>query len=168
VEVGVEIVLHCPDFSETPVSSSAPLESAGRASSTIASRTPGARHGCTMQGLHLIADLRDCAGPTALDDEAALAALCLAAVAGAGLRAVGSLFHPFTGPDGSPQGVTGVVLLVESHLAVHTWPELRSVTADVYVCNVGADNSARAEAVMARLVEAFGPREPHVQRVQRG
>jgi len=121
-----------------------------------------------MQGLHLIADLRDCAGPTPLDDEAALAALCLDAVARAGLRAVGSLFHPFTGPDGSPQGVTGVVLLVESHLAVHTWPELRSVTADVYVCNVGADNSARAEAVMARLLEAFGPREPHVQRVRRG
>lgn len=121
-----------------------------------------------MQGLHLIADLRACAGPTPLDDEAALAALCLDAVARAGLRAVGSLFHPFTGPDGSPQGVTGVVLLVESHLAVHTWPELGSVTADVYVCNVGADNTARAEAVMARLVEAFGPREPQVRRVRRG
>ncbi|HEY9025427.1 MAG TPA: adenosylmethionine decarboxylase [Burkholderiaceae bacterium] len=121
-----------------------------------------------MHGLHLIADLRDCAGATPLDDEAALAALCLDAVARAGLRAVGSLFHPFVGPDGQAQGVTGVVLLVESHLAVHTWPELASVTADVYVCNVGADNSARAEAVMAQLVAAFGPREPQVQRVRRG
>ena len=121
-----------------------------------------------MHGLHLIADLRDCAGDTPLDDEAALRALCLDAIASAGLRAVGSLFHPFVGDDGQAQGVTGVVLLVESHLAVHTWPELRSVTADVYVCNVGADNSARAEAVMARLVAAFGPREPLVQRVQRG
>ena len=70
--------------------------------------------------------------------------------------------------QGRAQGVTGVVLLVESHLAVHTWPELRSVTADVYVCNLGADNSARAEAVMAQLVAAFGPREPRIQRVQRG
>jgi len=42
------------------------------------------------------------------------------------------------------------------------------VTADVYVCNLGADNSARAEAVMARLVEAFAPDEPHIQRVLRG
>jgi len=121
-----------------------------------------------MQGLHLIADLRDCAGATPLDDAPALATLCLDAVAGAGLSAVGSLFHPFTDAGGRPQGVTGVVLLVESHLAVHTWPELRSVTCDVYVCNVGADNSARAEAVMARLVAAFGPRAPVVQRVRRG
>ena len=121
-----------------------------------------------MHGLHLIADLRDCRGGTPLDDGDALRALCLDAIERAGLRAVGSLFHPFLGADGHPQGVTGVVLLVESHLAVHTWPELGSVTADVYVCNLGADNSARAEAVMARLVAAFGPREPRIQRVQRG
>ena len=121
-----------------------------------------------MHGLHLIADLRDCHGATPLDDGDALRALCLDAIARAGLRAVGSLFHPVVDAAGRPQGVTGVVLLVESHLAVHTWPELASVTADVYVCNVGADNSARAEAVMAQLVAAFAPREPRVQRVQRG
>ena len=121
-----------------------------------------------MHGLHLIADLQGCGGATPLDDGDALRTLCLDAVARAGLRAVGSLFHPFVDADGRPQGVTGVVLLVESHLAVHTWPELGSVTADVYVCNVGADNSARAEAVLAQLVAAFGPREPRVQRVQRG
>ena len=121
-----------------------------------------------MNGLHLIADLRGCTGRVALNDVDALRTLCLGAVADAGLRAVGHLFHPFVDADGQPQGVTGVVLLVESHLAVHTWPELRSVTADVYVCNVGADNSARAEAVLAQLVAAFGPREPRVQRVQRG
>ena len=121
-----------------------------------------------MHGLHLIADLRDCRGGTPLDDGDALRALCLDAIERAGLRAVGSLFHPFIDADGHPQGVTGVVLLVESHLAVHTWPELGSVTADVYVCNVGADNSARAEAVMASLMAAFDPREPRIQRVQRG
>ena len=121
-----------------------------------------------MHGLHLIADLQGCTGETPLDDADALRALCLDAVARAGRRAVGSLFHPFVDADGRPQGVTGVVLLVESHLAVHTWPELASVTADVYVCNVGADNSARAEAVMAQLVAAFAPSEPRVQRVQRG
>jgi len=121
-----------------------------------------------MHGLHLIADLQDCRGGTPLDDADALRALCLDAIGRAGLRAVGSLFHPFVGEDGQPQGVTGVVLLVESHLAVHTWPELRGVTADVYVCNVGADNSARAEEVMAQLVTAFGPRAAAIQRVLRG
>ena len=116
----------------------------------------------------LFRSLQGCSGEIALDDADALRALCLDAIARAGLRAVGSLFHPFVGDDGRPQGVTGVVLLVESHLAVHTWPELRGVTADVYVCNVGADNSARAEAVMAQLVAAFAPSAPHIQRVQRG
>ena len=134
----------------------------------MAGRTSGARPLPTMHGLHLIADLQDCSGDTPLADADALRALCLDAIARAGLRAVGSLFHPFVGDDGQPQGVTGVVLLVESHLAVHTWPELRGVTADVYVCNVGADNSARAEAVMAQLVAAFAPGEPKIQRVQRG
>jgi S-adenosylmethionine decarboxylase len=121
-----------------------------------------------MHGLHLIADLQGCRGETPLDDCDALRALCLDAIARAGLRAVGSLFHPFVGEDGQAQGVTGVVLLVESHLAVHTWPELGSVTADVYVCNVGGDNSARAQAVMDQLVAAFAPRDPRIQRVQRG
>jgi S-adenosylmethionine decarboxylase proenzyme len=134
----------------------------------MAARTPRASTLATMHGLHLIADLRDCRGATPLADLVALRELCLDAIACAGLRAVGNLFHPFVGADGQAQGVTGVVLLVESHLAVHTWPELGSVTADVYVCNVGADNSARAEAVLARLVAAFAPREPQVQRVWRG
>lgn len=121
-----------------------------------------------MHGLHLIADLQGCGGDTPLDDADALRALCLDAIARVGLRSVGSLFHPFVGHDGQPQGVTGVVLLVESHLAVHTWPELHGVTADVYVCNLDTDNSARAEAVMAQLVAAFAPARPRIQRVQRG
>lgn len=121
-----------------------------------------------MDGLHLIADLHGCAGALALNDADALQAVCRAAVTDSGLRAVGELFHPFVGPDGRPQGVTGVVLLAESHLAIHTWPELRSVTADVYVCNIGADNSARAEALMARLVAAFRPEATKIERVRRG
>ena len=114
-----------------------------------------------MQGLHLTADLRGCAaGQPAMTDTAALRTLCLAAVAGAGLAAVGELFHrfvPAAGQEHAPSGITGVVLLAESHLAVHTWPELEAATLDVYVCNLGADNSARAEALMDALLEAFAP-----------
>jgi S-adenosylmethionine decarboxylase len=120
-----------------------------------------------MQGLHLIADLRECAG-AALDDVDALRALCRGVVAEAGLRSVGEVFHPFVDDAGRPQGVTGVVLLAESHLAIHTWPELRGVTADVYVCNLGVDNSARAQRVMARLVEAFRPGVQRIESVRRG
>src|SRR5471032_3102374 len=60
---------------------------------------PCERRRPTMHGLHLIADLQGCSGDTPLDDGDALRALCLDAVARAGLRAVGSLFHPFVGED---------------------------------------------------------------------
>jgi S-adenosylmethionine decarboxylase len=118
-----------------------------------------------MQGLHLTAEFYGCtADHAALTAPEALRALCLEAVAEAGLRAVGEVFHRFDAPG----GVTGVVLLAESHLAVHTWPELGTVTLDVYVCNLQADNSARAEAVLARLQAAFAPARRELNRVRRG
>jgi S-adenosylmethionine decarboxylase proenzyme len=124
-----------------------------------------------MQGLHLTADLRDCrCDPLLTSDGEALRALCLAAVTETGLLPVGELFHRFApAAQASPQsGVTGVVLLAESHLAVHTWPEFGGVTIDAYVCNFGTDNTARAEALMARLVAAFAPMRVQQQRLRRG
>jgi S-adenosylmethionine decarboxylase len=118
-----------------------------------------------MNGLHLTADLRGCPASAALMiDPAALRQHCVQAVAQAGLTAVGELFHRFPAPG----GVTGVVLLAESHLAVHTWPELGAVTIDVYVCNLEADNSARAELLMAELAKAFGATRLQQQRLLRG
>ena len=117
-----------------------------------------------MLGLHLTAELHECATPALLDDPVVLRALCLRAVAEAGLTAVGELFHHFA----PGAGVTGVVLLAESHLAVHTWPELGSVTLDAYVCNLHADNSGRAEHLMAQLEAAFAPRRRQGRRLLRG
>jgi S-adenosylmethionine decarboxylase len=124
-----------------------------------------------MHGLHLTADLRGCAAASpAMTQPDALRRMCLAAVLGAGLQPVGELFHRFcAAPDAcAPGGVTGVVLLAESHLAVHTWPELGAVTLDVYVCNFGADNSARAHRLLEQLLQDFAP--THVERamLQRG
>ena len=121
----------------------------------------------TMQGLQLTADLHDCPVASAVMTEPdALRAVCLAAVHAAGLQPVGELFHRFApvpgSPAGVPVGVTGVVLLAESHLAVHTWPEISAVTLDVYVCNLGTDNSARAHALLESLIGAFEPE--HVER----
>jgi S-adenosylmethionine decarboxylase proenzyme len=126
-----------------------------------------------MLGLHLTADLRDCPVARAVMTEpAALRTLCLDAVATAGLQPVGELFHRFAPAPGAaaeaPVGITGVVLLAESHLAVHTWPEIAAATLDVYVCNLGADNSAKAHALLAALVEAFGPRQVERHALQRG
>jgi S-adenosylmethionine decarboxylase proenzyme len=122
-----------------------------------------------MHGLHLTADLRGCRGDAALmTDAAALRALCLAAVRAAGLQPVGELFHRFT-PSGDERqtGVTGVVLLAESHLAVHTWPELDGATIDAYVCNFGADNSERAARLVSHLIEAFAPAQVQRQHIER-
>jgi S-adenosylmethionine/arginine decarboxylase-like enzyme len=86
---------------------------------------------------------------------------------------VGELFHRFPGESGAgasagQTGVTGVLLLAESHLAVHTWPELGAVSLDVYVCNLGRDNCDRAEALMSRLIAAFGATEIKRQTLLRG
>lgn len=125
-----------------------------------------------MQGLHLTNDLSGCVQPSALmTDPAVLRQLCLAAVAEVGLQAVGALFHRFTPQpcqDSETVGVTGVVLLAESHLAVHTWPEQAAVTLDVYVCNLGQDNGAPARALMRRLTLAFQASAENPQALQRG
>ena len=107
-----------------------------------------------------------------MTDLEALRHACLRAVQDAGLTAVGELFHRFSPgsgqADGAPAGITGVVLLAESHLAVHTWPELGAATLDVYVCNLGADNSARAEALLAALVATFAPTSVERHVLERG
>ncbi len=123
-----------------------------------------------MQGLHLTADLRGCDPALPLmTDPGALRRCCVDAVAAAGLGAVAELFHRFTpAAEGEPSGITGVVLLAESHLAIHTWPELGGVTLDVYVCNYGADNSAKAQGLMEALLAAFEPSDVLRQAMQRG
>jgi S-adenosylmethionine decarboxylase len=124
-----------------------------------------------MQGLHLTADLRGCdVAQLAMTDLDALRRLCLEAVKTAGLLPVGELFHRFPQPADAttPSGITGVVLLAESHLAVHTWPEIASVTLDVYVCNFGSDNSARAHTLIDALQAAFAPARAERHALHRG
>jgi len=60
-----------------------------------------------------------------------------------------------------------VVLLAESHLAVHTWPEQGVVTLDVFVCNLLGDNSERAQALLDALIEGFRPRGVSCQAIRR-
>ncbi len=118
-----------------------------------------------MHGLHLTADLHRCDGdPRLLTDAAALRQLCIVSVGACGLHAVAELFHPFDAAG----GVTGVVLLAESHVAVHTWPERGAVTLDVYVCNLGRDNAENASALLQALIDAFAPQIAHTQRIARG
>ncbi len=122
-----------------------------------------------MQGLHLIADLHDCqCDPAWLTDAPRLLVRCEQAVLQAGLQAVARLAHTFPAVAGQPAGVTATVLLAESHLCVHTWPEQGAVTLDVYVCNFGGDHSARARALLVHLIELFDPGHVEQQALHRG
>lgn len=122
-----------------------------------------------MQGLHLTADLHDCQCDSVwLTDASRLLERCERAVVQAGLQPVARLAHAFPAVAGQPAGVTATVLLAESHLCVHTWPEQSAVTLDVYVCNFGGDHSAKARALLAALVDLFAPQEVQRQALQRG
>jgi S-adenosylmethionine decarboxylase proenzyme len=117
-----------------------------------------------MNGLHILAEFHDCAGPRRLLlDAGALAALCRRACLDAGLAVVAEAFHQFPGA-----GATGALVLAESHLAIHTWPELDAVTLDLYVCNHSRDNRAGAEAAYQALKAAFGPQRVARRDVSRG
>ena len=115
-------------------------------------------------GLHLIGDLYGCLCDSRLMHDAQyLEDFCKARVAAADLTSVGSLFHSF----GEGGGVTGVVVLAESHLSIHTWPESGYVTVDVYVCNYSTDNRPKAQKLFNDIQAAFNPADPHLHRVER-
>lgn len=121
-----------------------------------------------MNGLHLIAELHDCkCAPRLLRSVDALRELCLTICAAPGLTPVGQVFHQF-GNAAAPAGATGAVILAESHLAVHTWPELNAVTLDLYVCNFSQDNSVAARSACARLIDAFIPERVEQREIARG
>ena len=122
-----------------------------------------------MQGLHLTADLHHCrCDPAWLLDASQLQARCAQAVHSAGLQAVAQLAHTFAPTALGPSGVTATVLLAESHLCVHTWPEQQAVTLDVYVCNFGGDHSTKAHALMNALIALFEPGQTHRHSLNRG
>jgi S-adenosylmethionine decarboxylase len=116
-----------------------------------------------MYGIHLLGEWYGCPANEKLTQADALRALCRRVVEDAGLTIVGDRFHQF-----EPQGVTGTVLLAESHLAIHTWPESGFVTLDVYVCNYTTDNTDKAKRVFDALERALRPARKRVQAIRRG
>lgn len=82
--------------------------------------------GCSFGALNNVDQIRD------LMERAARAAQ---------MTIVASVFHPFV-----PQGVTGVVVLEESHLSIHTWPEIGYAAVDFYTC--GGGEPAKAHEVL--------------------
>jgi S-adenosylmethionine decarboxylase len=119
-------------------------------------------------GLHLIGDLYECAGDASfMLDAHALRNHCLQLVRECGLTAAGDYFHQFGESGVDAAGVTGMVVLMESHMSVHTWPEKGYVTVDVYVCNYTSDNRPKARRLFDGLLEMFRPADPRVVSVER-
>jgi len=122
-----------------------------------------------VKGLHIIADLYNCQKGELLVSSGKLRELCVDTCREAGLTVLGDHFYQFDGIDGTQQGgATGAVVLAESHLAIHTWPERDGATLDVYVCNYTSDNTEKAEAVYKALERALKPGDVMVERIQRG
>lgn len=65
-------------------------------------------------------------------------------------------------------GATGLFLLAESHLAFHTWPELKFVSLDLYVCNLSKDNTIAAFNLYEYLTSYWCPQKISFQLLHRG
>jgi len=91
-------------------------------------------------GTHLLVEYGGCDGDL-LDDQSYIEGLMRRAAMAAGATIVTSTFHQF-----APQGVSGVVVVEESHLSIHTWPEKGYAAVDFYTC--GECLPARAEQVL--------------------
>jgi len=109
-------------------------------------------------GRHELVELYGCE-PGVLDDEGAIRRVMLEAAASSGATVVGERFHKF-----SPQGVSGVVVLAESHLAVHTWPEHGYAALDLFTCGAQLDT----DACFRHLAESLGCRHRTSSVLSRG
>nr|WP_218016728.1 adenosylmethionine decarboxylase [Sphingomonas pruni] len=97
-----------------------------------------------FSGTHLLADLFDC---DHLDDEARIETALRAAVTAADATLLDLKVHGF----GTGQGVTGIALLAESHISIHSWPERGYAAVDMFLCGRRHDLDAALEALSGVL-----------------
>jgi S-adenosylmethionine decarboxylase len=109
-------------------------------------------------GSHCILELYGCP-PAALDDKDAI----LDSLRQAARRAHSTLIHEVAHRF-EPQGVTALALLAESHISLHTWPELGYAACDVFTCG----EHATPEDACLHLAEALGAERYELQRLPRG
>ena len=116
-----------------------------------------------MGGLHIISEFFGCKNNGMLKNKDELEKKLVDIVTNSGLTVVGTYFHQF-----GEGGVTGVVVLAESHVSIHTWPERENfVNSDVFVCNVTQDNTDKAKTVYEKMKELFSPENEETQEVVR-
>lgn len=119
-------------------------------------------HGVTTThdtpGRHVLADFRGVAAER-LTDAATLETQLVAAAKAAGAHVLSAHFHHF----GEGAGVTGVVMLSESHISIHSWPEHQFAALDIFMCG-----AAQPELALAWLQDALAPATVRVTTVARG
>ena len=109
-------------------------------------------------GRQLLVELYDC-DKEALNNLDFLRDAMISAAIESGAEVLGDSFHHF-----SPQGVSGVVIIAESHLSIHTWPEYGYAAADVFTCGITVEPEKAAKA----LVEKLKPRNHSLNEIPRG
>ena len=102
------------------------------------------RNGAQYAGIHLILDLY---GASRLNDIVFIEEALKKCIKAAGATLLHIHLHPF-----EPDGVSGVAVLAESHISVHTWPESGYAAFDVFMCG-----AAQPEACIEIMREAFEP-----------
>jgi S-adenosylmethionine decarboxylase len=114
------------------------------------------RNGLRYAGSHLIIDLWDAEH---LDDIGVIEVALRRAVKAAGATLLHLHLHEFS-PNG---GVSGVAVLAESHISIHTWPERGYAALDVFMCG-----STEPHKVVPILKHAFGPKRLAISEQMRG
>jgi S-adenosylmethionine decarboxylase len=84
-------------------------------------------------GRHILAEFYEC-DANALNNHTLIETVMNKAAQACGATVVESRFHQF-----APQGISGVVIIMESHLAIHTWPELEYAAIDLFTCGDQCD-----------------------------
>lgn len=120
--------------------------------------TPGTGSTPSSLGRHLLVELTGC-GAALLEDVEHVRRSMVAAAEASGALVVGENFHHF-----SPHGVSGVVIISESHLAIHTWPEYGFAAIDLFTCGETVDPWAAFDV----LQRAFQSEATSVMEVRRG
>jgi S-adenosylmethionine decarboxylase len=113
------------------------------------------RNGVRCAGVHLIVDLH---GAQRLDDIEHIEATLRRCVSAARATLLHIHLHHF-----QPSGVSGVAVLAESHISIHTWPEAGYAALDVFMCG-----SANPDACIPVLREAFSAKHVGVDEILRG
>ncbi len=109
-------------------------------------------------GRHLLAEYLGC-DPEILNGLEIVKEHMLEAASRCGATVLGSSFHYF-----SPHGVSGVVVIAESHLAIHTWPEYGYAAVDIFTCGTMVDPWAAFHHIKLSL----GCKESSVREIMRG